>query len=142
MKRLLVQRVHAALLAAKERISGITDKLNFKGCVGRLGGGRPGHRHGHHGHFGHAVAHAIRSLIVPAVLGLSAGITACALGMIIGHGIAALWISIRRRSSPRLSDQETGDHEEKEGLMPMDEDLPPRYEDGEEGHISLPVEKE
>lgn len=150
MKKLLVHRIRAALMAAKARAASIAGKLNLKGCAGRFRGNQGGHRDGpgqhlpdgHNGRFGHAVARAIRSLVVPAVLGLSAGVTACALGMVLGHAIANLWIGMRRRRSPRLSDQETGDEAEKENLMPADGDLPPRYEDGEEGQIALPAEKE
>ncbi|KAL1956759.1 hypothetical protein VTO42DRAFT_6812 [Malbranchea cinnamomea] len=141
-KNLLIARIRSLIAAARARAAAAANKLPFKGCRGKHHA-YGGHHHHQHSQFAHAFAHALRSFVIPAVLGLCAGVTACALGMLIGHGIAALWIRYRLRQSPRgRPDQESGDDSEKEALMEGEEDLPPRYEDTEHGQITLPAEKE
>lgn len=138
-KNLLVARVRSLIAAARARAAAAAKKFSFKGCGGRRLHGHGGHRHPHHGRFRHAFSRALRAFVVPALLGLSAGVTACALGMLIGHGIASLWIRYRRCQGRPV--EESGDNTEKEGLMAY-EDLPPNYEDEEHGQIQLPAEKE
>jgi hypothetical protein len=63
--------------------------------------------------------------------------------MVIGHAMAAIWVRFRRCQGRRAPvDQEAGDDTEKEGLMGVDEDLPPQYRDEDENGIMLPAEKE
>lgn len=163
LRQLLVARIRSLIAAAKMRAIHAAQRLRLKGCHGKQGKhgqakssspyyGIPrfsGQHHGHHGHhdssrFAHAFSRSLHRIFVPALLGLFAGVTACALGLVVGHGIAALWIRYRRRGASRPTpDREQGDESEKEGLMVSEaHDSPPTYEEGDYGEISLPAEKE
>ncbi|KAK2742398.1 hypothetical protein FQN55_007836 [Onygenales sp. PD_40] len=162
LKSLIMTRIRSILASAKTRAMAAARKI--KGCGGRKpyhGGfvapagpyrGKPHHgpHHGPHRHrssFAKAFARTIHAIMVPAILGLSAGILACAVGVVgvlIGQGIAALWLRHRRSSNTRgRTDNEHGDDVEKEPLyVPEGEALPPQYEEEDYGTIVLPIEKE
>lgn len=161
LKDLLFSRIRDVIQAAKARALLFSNKLSFKGCSGKPHHhghgsleqhdgfhGRPHGEFHHDGHrhkaFAHSFVRATRLFIIPMILGLSAGCIACALGIAIGHGLAALWIRHRRsRNHPQNTDTEQGDATEKEGLMSTDhEDSPPLYEDEVDREIRLPAEKE
>ncbi|PGH07244.1 hypothetical protein AJ80_08030 [Polytolypa hystricis UAMH7299] len=165
LKALLIARIREVLIAAKARALGVANKFSFKGCHGKSGfrlgkvphqdtssaskahhwsHGHGGHRH-HRGGFWHSFSRAMHVIVIPAVLGLSAGITACVIGMLIGQGIAALWVRFRRGGNTRHTTcLEAGEDVEKEPLVyeGAEDDLPPQYDEEEHGKIMLPVEKE
>jgi hypothetical protein len=150
LKALLFARVRSLFAAARARADTYLRKLNFKGCPSKLRAGsdhRGGHSHNHQhkkpkGVYAviHRLVGVLQMFVIPALLGLTAGVTACVIGMVIGHAMAAIWVRLRGRRAP--VDQETGDDTEKEGLMGVDEDMPPLYQDEDENGIMLPAEKE
>ncbi|EAW12645.1 uncharacterized protein ACLA_010710 [Aspergillus clavatus NRRL 1] len=93
--------------------------------------GRPHHHHPHHMHHSgweRTVSRIIRYVVVPAVLGVLAGLTASALGMLIGQAVVFLWQRYRR--TPVRENEEAGTVLEKEGLMTeSSESHPPAYSD-------------
>ena len=134
--------------------------MKGKGCGRMRGHRKPGHRvgpdthgdktahHGHHvqgqhrnhhGHRHHSRIHRFihqltHLFIIPALLGIVGGLTASAIGMIVGQGIAFLWFRFVRgghrgtASSARLT--ETGVEDEKEALVAEEtEDGLPSYEE-------------
>lgn len=159
LKDLLIARIGQIMAAAKARAHYAASRLPFKGCHGKKpahGAPAPGNPnmapqqgshgmnnyHAYHSGFARAFSRALRSIVVPAVLGLSAGVIACSIGMLIGRGIAALWIRCRRGSSRQIVDAEQGDEVEKEPLVDEEDDFPPEYDDAAQGKIQLPAEKE
>ena len=104
----------------------------------------PHHHHPHmhaHGHGRHNKIHrfihrATHLFIIPALLGVVGGLTASAIGMVVGQTIVSLWFRFVRGgrrgnvSSARVN--ETGIEEEKEALVGEEEDetLPP-YEEAQ-----------
>ncbi|OJD19173.1 hypothetical protein AJ78_00875 [Emergomyces pasteurianus Ep9510] len=148
LKRLIIARIRAIIATVKDRAKSAAKKI--KGCGGRkpmkgmtAPAGRP-----HHGvkdpYFGRTFARTLHVFVVPALLGLSAGLFACLIGVVVGQGIAALWSRYRRSSNNGVNAHvESGDAAEKELLfVPEDDELPPHYEDENHGNIALPVEKE
>ncbi|OAX83555.1 hypothetical protein ACJ72_02085 [Emergomyces africanus] len=148
LTNLIIARIRAIIATAKARAMSAAKKL--KGCGGWKGmqgmttpAGTP-----HHGFkdpsFGRAFARTLHVVIVPALLGLSAGLFACIIGVVVGQGIAALWSRYRRSSNNRVNAHvENGDAAEKEQLfVPENDELPPQYEDENHGDITLPAEKE
>jgi hypothetical protein len=90
------------------------------------------HHHGHHRH--HRVKHILkqftRFFVIPAVLGVLGGILACAIGMLVGQVLVALWSRFRRggeRASVMNGETALAD-DEKDALV-GDEGMPPHYED-------------
>lgn len=148
LKQFLYARIRCLITAAKTRASMLAQKLTYKGCSGKSQGDISNDPSTYDGRrnreFGRSVARAMRMVLAPIIIGLTAGLTACAFGMLIGHGLAALWVHSRRRRNDRpVVDQEQGDASEKEGLMDSEyEEVPPQYEDEARGEISLPAEKE
>lgn len=154
LKALLVARLRWILDSAKNGAKAATDKLSFmKGCGGKakqaLGkhlGKHPHHQDGYHGNahkskFAHAFGQALHLIIVPALLGVVAGLVAIGTGMLAGQLIVFVWLRHRRqaaRSKPS-SDSEAGDDLEKEALIV--EEMPPQYEDGDHGVIVLEQDK-
>lgn len=62
-------------------------------------------------------------MILPVLIGIVFGIAASAIGMLVGQIIVAVWLRLRRNSSPAVTYEPVAS-EEKEGL--------PKYEDLEE----------
>lgn len=101
--------------------------------------GRPHHHHHmhhmHHGGWERTVSRIVRFILVPAVLGVLAGLAASALGMLAGQIVVFLW-QRRRRSTP-TENVEQGTVSEKQGLMTQASDeLPPAYSDNEAVEVS------
>ncbi|KAJ9348077.1 hypothetical protein DTO027B9_8607 [Paecilomyces variotii] len=111
---------------------------------------RPGHGGRHHFHHMHrsgwerTFSRIFRFILVPAVLGVLAGLVASALGMLVGQVVVFLWLRYRRSTTDRsVSAVEEGNDMEKEALIaePAD-DFPPEYDDEKHGAIVLPAEKQ
>lgn len=91
------------------------------------GSARPHHHHPHHGAFARTFSRIVHFIIVPAVLGVLAGLTASAIGMLVGQAVVFLWQRYRgTTSSERKAAWEDGEACEKQGLMtsPSEEVLP------------------
>jgi hypothetical protein len=89
----------------------------------------------HHGGWERTVSRIVRFILVPAVLGVLAGLAASALGMLAGQIVVFLW-QRRRRSTP-TENVEQGTVSEKQGLMTQASDeLPPAYSDNEAVEVS------
>ncbi|EED12930.1 conserved hypothetical protein [Talaromyces stipitatus ATCC 10500] len=154
LRHLIFDRIRALVQAAQAHMMNLKSKLGFgKGCHGKS---LPGHRKaGHHGpgfgeveeghqpphpHHRHRHMHGlrrtlfaiIRFVIVPAVLGIFAGLTASAIGMLVGQAVVFLWMRYRRGSKNirSTSSLEQGTESEKailimEEEVSNEEDLPP-----------------
>lgn len=159
LRRLLVGRIQALFASAKARVLGMASKMpGSKGCHGNPDAaprpadgdspfwaqGHPGHMHPghaggphhhmhhmHHGGWERTVSQVVRFILIPATLGVLAGLTASALGMLVGQVIVSLWMRYRRSNSPRENTYlEHGTESEKQGLMVVtSDDLPPAYAD-------------
>ena len=116
------------------------------GHMGHMGKfDRPHHHHHmnhmHHGQWERTVHRVVRFIVVPAVLGVLAGLAASALGMLVGQIVVFMWQRFRRSSSPKDS-LEQGTMAEKQGLMTeASDDLPPAYSDEEAMTEEVPLTK-
>ncbi|KAL4806090.1 hypothetical protein BDV18DRAFT_138657 [Aspergillus unguis] len=156
LRRFLVHRIRNMFAAAKERIVGM---FKGQGCSGaaapppfpphhhgdfdRMSSGKGSGPHGHHGHHGppphfrhnfhktweRTLHRVVRFIVVPAVLGVLAGLAASAVGMLIGQFAIYMWHRYRRTS--RKDTVEEGSVAEKQGLMTESDELPPAYTDDE-----------
>ncbi|PGH09014.1 hypothetical protein AJ79_05809 [Helicocarpus griseus UAMH5409] len=158
LKNLVFARIRSILESAKARAIAAASKLKgcgknpFKGFTAPASssdekpsaGSNSDSGSGFHGSSVNGYSHALRVFVVPTLLGLSAGLFASVVGIIIGHGVAALWVRYRRASSARNYERvESGDDVEKEPLyVPESDELPPQYEDEDYGNVTLPAEKE
>jgi hypothetical protein len=103
-------------------------------------GGQHAHAHGsthshqhhpYHGAFARAFSRIVHFIVVPAVLGVLAGLTASAIGMLVGQAVVCLWQRYRGTTSvePKAA-WEDGEACEKQGLMiipPSSEEVLPEY---------------
>lgn len=149
LQELLAARVRGLLTSAKERVLGMASKAGRKGCSK--------HKEmmaslGHHGHYGYengehhrqhhpmhpqsALAHTfsrvVHFILVPAVLGVVAGLTASAIGMLVGQAVVFLWQRFRgTKPQERKAAWEEGNSCEKQALMleQSDEALPEYVEE-------------
>ncbi|KAJ5649417.1 uncharacterized protein N7484_003140 [Penicillium longicatenatum] len=80
---------------------------------------RPHHMHGPpHGAFAHTFSRVVRFIVVPAILGVLAGLTASAVGMLVGQAIIFLWQRYRgTKKQEHKAAWEEGNSCEKQGLM-------------------------
>jgi hypothetical protein len=158
LRRLILDRIRALVHAAQAHMMNLKSKLGLgKGCHGKAphpGQHKPGrpisnidemedvhppHHKPHHHHHRHmhglrrTLFRIVRFTIVPAVLGIFVGLTASAIGMLVGQAVVFLWARYRRGSGPAESSStlEDGSASEKAVLM-MDEDT-------EEGHPNEPL---
>ncbi|KKK20257.1 hypothetical protein ARAM_004112 [Aspergillus rambellii] len=160
LRRFMVERIRSMFGAAKERLVGMFKGKGCKGLKGlppppfpprphhdELDHDFPGHHsppppppppadhrhsHGkpHHGDWQRTAHRVVRFIVVPAILGVFAGLAASALGMIVGQLAVFMWRRYRR-SSPKET-LEPGSRDEKQGLMTQSvEELPPAYRDEE-----------
>jgi hypothetical protein len=165
LRKLLVERIRGLFAAAKARILGmrprpgcgdrpmlhpyrrpegdsdhdiVPGRRPHPGVEGPFGfDGRPPHHHNHmhHGGWERTASRIVRFIVVPAVLGVLAGLAASALGMLAGQIVIFLW-QRRRRSTPTATVEE-GTVPEKQGLMTETSDeLPPAYSDDESVEVS------
>ncbi|EHY55275.1 hypothetical protein HRR83_009077 [Exophiala dermatitidis] len=128
-----------------------------KGCKGRKMGAQGMHHHGHGHHntmgghhdmhrFGHALHQTLRFFVIPALLGVIGGLTASAIGMLLGQLISYLWIKFHRNGRRgHASDVQVVeivvDEDEKDALL-IDGELPPppQYEDVEHNNGDTAVD--
>jgi len=157
LKELLFSRIQSLLASARARLAKISSGFRFgKGCQKGKGGHRSplpnhhrpedhrmpgGHRHHPHGHHRHhhewyrTVSRAVRFIVIPALLGVMAGLAASSIGMLVGQLIVFLWLRYRRVTNktchPSPSTVECGTFSEKEVLISEDsEELPPYSDEG------------
>lgn len=109
----------------------------------RMPGGHRHHPHGHHRHhhgWHGTISRAVRFIVIPALLGVMAGLAASSIGMLVGQLIVFLWLRYRRVTNrtchPAPSTVECGTFSEKEVLISeISEELPPYSdEDLENAH--------
>lgn len=107
----------------------------------------------HHGHFNpenadrspngalaHAFSRVVRFILVPAVLGVLAGLTASAVGMLVGQVVVFLWQRYRgTKPQKHKAAWEEGDVCEKQGLMtePSKDALPEYTEESSQSRGSM-----
>ncbi|CAG8009839.1 unnamed protein product [Penicillium salamii] len=87
---------------------------------GFSGHGRPHphHHHGHHGAFARTFSRVVHFIVVPAILGVLAGLTASAVGMLVGQAVVFLWQRYRgTQPAEHKAAWEQGEACEKQGLM-------------------------
>jgi hypothetical protein len=152
LQALLVSRVRGLLAAARERVMGMasTSKMSdpkdcdkAKHMKGKHHGhhkgdkmGRP-HRHHmhhpHHGAFSRTFSRVIHFIVIPAILGVLAGLTASAVGMLVGQVVVFVWQRFRgTQPQEHKAAWEQGDACEKQGLMTESaEDVLPEYTEDE-----------
>ncbi|KAL4876464.1 hypothetical protein BJY04DRAFT_200011 [Aspergillus karnatakaensis] len=159
LRRYLMHRIRSMFAAAKERLIGMFKGQgcadvasppppfppHHHGDFDRMSPGEhEGHR-GHHGHHGgpphphfHDKFHktwektlhrVVRFIVIPAVLGVLAGLAASAVGMLFGQFAIYMWHRYRRTG--RKEAGEEGSVGEKAGLMTetTDDDILPAYND-------------
>lgn len=98
------------------------------------------HHHMHHGHWERTFSRVVRFIVVPAILGVLAGLAASALGMLVGQVVVFFWQRYRRSGSKRS--EERGTVGEKQGLMAeASDELPPAYSDEEMASEAVPADK-
>ena len=166
LRKLLLVRMRALFASAKARLLGMASKVRgSKGChklgrpnagdspfwaQGHAGHNRPEHGRPHHMHHMHhaglerTISRIVRFILIPATLGVLAGLTASALGMLVGQVVVSLWLRYRRSKSQQPNaNLEEGTEFEKQGLMvESSDDLPPAYTDNESDPELAPVEKD
>ncbi len=157
-----VEKMRAPVPAVKAAIAAkvAAMRAGIKGCHGRIrphhGAGAP-KAHDHHGHGGshhrvsfaaNKVARVLAHIVLPILVGVAAGMTASALGLLLGRLIVFVWIHCKR-GGKRGSCALAGDGEEailaegeKDGLMDGQEEEPPVYEELDGVAVQAPVEKE
>lgn len=157
VKAIIADKLNKVMGAAKEKANRVHGWVKDKtsGCgKGRAFGKHPrphphgdhphgehprphhaGKHHGHHHRFqrlGHMIHQTLRFFVVPALLGIIGGLTASAIGMLVGQAIVYLWFRTYRngqRGPLRIYEREIVlVEEEQNGLLPDNEALP-KYED-------------
>ncbi|KOS45787.1 hypothetical protein ACN38_g3254 [Penicillium nordicum] len=105
------------------------------------GSARPHHRHPYHGAFARTFSRIVHFIVVPAILGVLAGLTASAIGMLVGQAVVFLWQRYRGiTSSEHKAAWEDGEACEKQGLMAIprsSEEVLPEYTEPSEARESL-----
>ncbi|KAJ5177087.1 uncharacterized protein N7482_002964 [Penicillium canariense] len=108
----------------------------------------PHGHHGHHGHhpppphgaFAHTFSRVVRFIVVPAILGVLAGLTASAVGMLVGQAIIFLWQRYRgTKPQEHKAAWEQGDACEKQGLMAETSETSESSEASEASEDTLPA---
>lgn len=94
----------------------------------------PHPHHFHHGGLRHTVSRVFRFIVMPAALGILAGLAASALGMLIGQVVVFFWLRYRRSTPKKTTtpaNMEQGTMSEKQGLMAAEstDELPAQYSD-------------
>ncbi|KAJ5702520.1 hypothetical protein N7488_010068 [Penicillium malachiteum] len=91
----------------------------------------PPHHHMHgppHGAFSHTFSRVVRFIVVPAILGVLAGLTASAIGMLVGQAVIFLWQRYRgTKKQEHKAAWEEGAACEKQGLMTETIEYLPEY---------------
>ena len=105
--------------------------------------GHPPHMHHfHHGGLQHAITRIFRFIVIPAVLGVLAGLAASALGMLVGQVVIFFWLRYRRSNAKQTTSVEQGTVSEKQGLMvDSSDELPTGYTDDDSEETCVSEEK-
>ncbi|KAJ5833590.1 hypothetical protein N7474_001901 [Penicillium riverlandense] len=157
LQALLVSRVRGLLAAARERVMGLaaTSKMsNPKDCAkakhmkgkhrGHHKGDKVGRPHRHHMHrphpgaFSRTFSRVVHFIVIPAILGVLAGLTASAVGMLVGQVVVFVWQRFRgTQPQEHKAAWEQGDACEKQGLMTesAEDELPEYTEDEARGSM-------
>lgn len=78
----------------------------------------PHHRHRYHSAFARTFSRIIHFIVIPAILGVLAGLTASAVGMLVGQAVVYIWQRYRGTNrAERKAAWEDGEACEKQGLM-------------------------
>ncbi|KAJ5958680.1 uncharacterized protein N7479_005830 [Penicillium vulpinum] len=105
------------------------------------GSARPHHHNPHHSAFARTFSRIVHFIVVPAVLGVLAGLTASAIGMLVGQAVVFLWQRYRGTpSAERKAAWEDGEACEKQGLMTISrssEEALPEYTEPSQARGSL-----
>ncbi|CAI7626215.1 unnamed protein product [Penicillium glandicola] len=105
------------------------------------GSARPHDHHPHHGAFARTFSRIVHFIVVPAVLGVLAGLTASAIGMLVGQAVVFLWKRYRgTTSTEHKAAWEDGEACEKQGLMTISrssEEVLPEYTEPSQARGSL-----
>ncbi|KAJ5165039.1 uncharacterized protein N7500_006869 [Penicillium coprophilum] len=105
------------------------------------GSARPHQHHPYHGAFARAFSRIVHFVVVPAVLGVLAGLTASAIGMLVGQAVVFLWRRYRgTTSAEHRAAWEDGEASEKQGLMTIprsSEEVLPEYTEPSEARGSF-----
>ncbi|KAJ5737570.1 uncharacterized protein N7483_002695 [Penicillium malachiteum] len=81
-----------------------------------------------HGAFSHTFSRVVRFIVVPAILGVLAGLTASAIGMLVGQAVIFLWQRYRgTKKQEHKAAWEEGAACEKQGLMTETIEYLPEY---------------
>lgn len=126
----------------QDRLKTMREKVNKvgQGCskgMGAIGFGKRPHRphfrqgghHGHQQHHGHhrnhafvkKVAHFLLLVVIPILVGILAGMLTYLIGMLVGTGIALLWVRFRGRRQ-RYAAIALEDEDEEEGVIVLEKD--------------------
>ncbi|KAJ5919746.1 hypothetical protein N7454_009581 [Penicillium verhagenii] len=99
--------------------------------------------HGPHGAFAHTFSRVVRFIVVPAILGVLAGLTASAVGMLVGQAVIFLWQRYRgTKKQEHKAAWESGNACEKQGLMTEStEEFLPEYTEEEASQIHGSTDK-
>lgn len=147
LKEILGRHIDRMWTAAKDRfvavahkaigrcpVRGAHDMPPFRGLHGHFESkfGSPQYQkyHGHHQAFAHTCSRVLRSIVVPAILSVLAGLTASAIGVLVGQVVVFLWRRYRgTNSEDHKASWGQGEAREKEGLMESagDVDVLPEY---------------
>ncbi|KAF7716449.1 Uncharacterized protein PECH_003855 [Penicillium ucsense] len=137
LRELAIARVRGLLAAAKGRVAAAAGKAGRKGCHGKhnpmKGMGafsefekehhRGGHRHHHHHHHPHGAfvrtcRRIIHFIIIPALVGILAGVAASSIGMLIGQAVVFMWRRYRvGQPQEHKASWEQGESCEKQSLI-------------------------
>lgn len=162
---IITARVKSMVEATKEKTERVQGWVKQRtGCSRSRGSGRHGfwahphsdsdHPHGHHGHHGHHQHHRVgfmihqtlRFFVIPALLGIIGGLTASAIGMLVGQAIIFVWARIYRRGQRgplRVADREVVvEDDEKDELLRGGDEALPAYEDAPKYEEAMPMDVE
>ncbi|KAJ5495090.1 hypothetical protein N7539_000206 [Penicillium diatomitis] len=137
LRELAIARVRGLLAAAKGRVAAAAGKTGRKGCHGKHNPAKGmgafsefekehhwgGHRHHHHHHRPHGAfvrtfRRIIHFIIVPALVGILAGVAASSIGMLIGQAVVFMWRRYRvGQPQEHKASWEQGESCEKQSLI-------------------------
>lgn len=139
LRAIIAHRLREMIHAAKAHAG--KAKTWFKnGCPGRKHAaqaateqdGQKSHHHAHHAHgrVRHFIKQTVHFFILPALFGVFGGLLACAVGMLVGHGMARLLSYRSSRGIAPRNLEDAVENDEKDGLV-VNGEMPPQYEDGD-----------
>lgn len=162
LRAILAARIKSLMHSAKEKAGKVQGWMKDKAhhCKGKRPhktskdhkkwGGHKHHNKHHNKHhryhrLGHMLHQTFRFFIIPALLGVIGGLTASAVGMLVGQAIVLLWFRTYRRGRRgplRIVEQEIVIEEDEKDVLINDAELPPQYEDAPEYEETVPLQDE